>query len=131
MTHKLLARLQKLETQIPPQPTAKDKHAAYCTQVIIFGIAFYLGNPSPDEAYPIAYARGLGYPTFLEFRNAADMKISSLREKHASAAWKLMAKFGVSQTAEGEAIIKALERIEGGLSESYKTLLHQRGGELA
>lgn len=131
MTRNILARLQELEAKIPRQPTAQEKEVAYLRQIIIFGIAFYLGNPSPGEGSSTAYARALGYPTFLDFRNAVERKDPSLREKHASAAWKLMAKFGVSRPTEGEAVFNALKRIEAGLSESYKTLLHQRGGELA
>ena len=120
MTRDIRRRLEKLESQVPRQPTALDEQLMRLQQFLRLAVAFYLGDPGPQEAPAAAYARALGYRRAYEFRKALDANDADLDERMRLAHTKLLAKFGVSREHKSEEIAEALERMEAGLSESYK-----------
>jgi hypothetical protein len=122
MTRDIRRRLEKLESQVPQQPTEQEKIAL----LLILAVAYYLGDPAPNESVAEAYARALGYrPGSLEFRNAFEGNDAAFCEKDRLARIKLLEKFGVSWGHEWDAIVDAFELMEAGLSESYKQRLHK------
>jgi hypothetical protein len=86
----------------------------------MFAMAYYLGDPGPDEAPITAYGRALGYPNSHEFRKAWDGNDPDLYARDRLARIKLLEKFGVSLEHEWEEIIEAVKRMEAGLPEQYK-----------
>src|SRR5262245_21610945 len=70
MTRDIQRRLQKLESQVPRQPTEQEKKVQTCQSLLMFAMAYYLGDPGPDEAPITAYGRALEYPNSYEFRKA-------------------------------------------------------------
>jgi len=83
-------------------------------------MAYYLGDPGPEEAPITAYGRALGYPNSHEFRKAWDGNDPDLYERDRLARVKLLEKFGVSWDHEREEIGEAFQRMEAGLPEPYK-----------
>jgi hypothetical protein len=122
MTRNLQRRLQKLESQFPRQPTEQERDVQSCRNFLMFAMAYYLGDPGPNEALIQAYGRALGYPNSHEFRKAWDGNDPDLYERDRLARIKLLEKFGVSREHKREEIAEALERMEAGLSEHYKSL---------
>jgi hypothetical protein len=128
MTRDLQRRLQKLESQVPRQPTEQErlrKIVQYCQNFLMCAVAYYLGDPTPEEAPITAYMRALGYPNLREFRKAIDAKDPDLDERVRLAKTKLFEKFGVSLEHERKGIGEAFQRMEAGLPEPYKTLCRQ------
>ena len=128
MTRDLQRRLQKLESQVPRQPTGQEKQrkiVQYCQNFLMFVMAYYLGHPGPEEAPITAYGRALGYPNSHEFRKAWDGNDPDLYERDRLARIKLLEKFGVSWEHEWEEIVEAFQRMEAGLPEPYKTFCRQ------
>jgi hypothetical protein len=113
-------RLRKLESQVPPQPTEEEKTSGRLQWFLICAVAYYLGDPTPQEAPVEAYMRALGYPNPHEFRKAWDANDPDVHERDRLARIKLLEKFGVSWEHEWEEIIEAFERMEAGLPERYK-----------
>jgi hypothetical protein len=60
-------RIRKLESVLPPLLTP---YVSWMFAVLWFGIAHYLGNPSPDEKPFAAFARALGYANQSELESA-------------------------------------------------------------
>jgi hypothetical protein len=125
MTRDIRSRLEKLESRVPRQPTEQqDEQIARLHDFLRLAVAYYLGDPAPDggpeEAPADAYARALGYPRSFEFRKACEANDADLCERMRLANSKLLAKFGVSWEHKSEEIAEAFERMEAGLSESYK-----------
>jgi hypothetical protein len=120
MTRNLQRRLQKLESQVPRQPTEQEKILRYWQNLLVWAMAYYLGDPGPEEAPVTAYGRALGYPNSHEFRKAWDGNDPDLYERDRLARSKLLEKFGVSWEHEWEEIIEAFKRMEAGLPERYK-----------
>ena len=125
MTRDIQRRLQKLESQVRRQPTEQEKNVRSCQNFLVFAMAYYLGDPTPEEAIIEAYGRALGYSNPHEFREAWDANDPDLYERDRLARIKLLAKFGVSREHEWEEIVEALGRMEAGLPEPYKTLCRQ------
>jgi hypothetical protein len=125
MTRNLQRRLQKLESQVPRQPTEQEKKVQTCQNLLMFAMAYYLGDPGPDEAPITAYGRALGYPNSHEFRKAWDGKDPDIYERDRLARIKLFEKFGVSLEHERKGIGEAFQRMEAGLPEPYKTFCRQ------
>jgi hypothetical protein len=127
MTPNLRRRLEKLEAQVALQPTEQDEQIARLHSFLRLAVAYYLGDPAPDgapEEAPVdAYARALGYPRSSEFQKACEANDADLRERMRLAERKLLAKFGVSREHKSEETAEAFERMEAGLSESYKLRL--------
>jgi hypothetical protein len=118
MTRNLQRRLQKLESQVPRQPTEQEKREEIvwsCQKFLVCAVAYYLGDPKPEGSVMDAYLRALGYPNLYEFRKDPDFD-----ERVRLAKIKLLAKFGVSPEHEREEIVEAFRRMEAGFSEHYK-----------
>jgi hypothetical protein len=120
MTRNLQRRLQKLESQVPRQPTGQERDVQSLQNFLVFAMAYYLGDPGPEEAPITAYGRALGYPNSHEFRKAWDGNDPDLYERDRLARVKLLEKFGVSWDHEREEIGEAFQRMEAGLPEPYK-----------
>jgi hypothetical protein len=120
MTRNLQRRLQKLESQVPRQPTGQERDVQSLQNFLVFAMAYYLGHPGPEEAPITAYGRALGYPNSHEFRKAWDGNDPDLYERDRLARVKLLEKFGVSWDHEREEIGEAFQRMEAGLPEPYK-----------
>jgi hypothetical protein len=122
MTRNLQRRLQKLEAQVPRQPTEQEKQRETLRNFLICAVAYYLGDPRPEGSVAEAYRRALGYPNSYEFQKALDANDPDFQERVRLAKTKLLAKFGVSWEHERKEIAEALERMEAGLSEHYKSI---------
>jgi hypothetical protein len=120
MTRALQRRLQKLESQLPRQPTEQEKNVERFHMFLRCAVAYYLGDPTPEGSVAEAYMRALGYPNIHEFRKALEAKDPDFFERDRLARVKLLAKFGVSWEHEWEEIIEAFKRMEAGLPEQYK-----------
>ena len=120
MTRALQRRLQKLESQVPRQPTEQEKREKIVQRFLVCAVAYYLGDPTPDGSVAEAYRRALGYPHSYEFQKAWDANDPDFYERDRLARIKLLAKFGVSWEHEWEEIIEAFKRMEAGLPEQYK-----------
>src|SRR5262245_41326922 len=107
MTRALQRRLQKLESQVPRQPTEHEKIMERLQRFLFCAVAYYLGDPTPGGSVMEAYMRALGYPHSYEFRKAWDSNDPDLQERVRRAKTKLLEKFGVSCEHEGEEIIDA------------------------
>jgi hypothetical protein len=123
MTRDTQRRLQKLESQVPRQPTEQEKQQKNVQSFQMFlmcAIAYYLGDPTPEGSVMDAYMRALGYPHSYEFQKAWKANDPDLNERDRLARIKLLEKFGVSLDHEWEEISEALQRMEAGLPEQYK-----------
>jgi hypothetical protein len=87
---------------------------------LVFAIAYYLGDPSPEESPAQAYTRALGYPNSYESKKALGANDPDLQERMRMANSKLLEKFGVSSEPQAEEITEAFQRMEAGLPEQYK-----------
>jgi len=123
-------RLAKLESQAPRQVTKGEEIFVVFRELLWFGIAYYLGDPSEINSPVEAYAHALGYPRAYEINQALEKENSEVQARALSANQKLMAKFGASwehklpSIDEWPAIQDALKRMEAGLSDEYKDRLH-------
>src|SRR5262249_76612 len=120
MTRDIERRLQKLESQLPRQPTEQEKIVASLQRFLFFAVAYYLGDPPPEEAPIDGYRRALGYPHRNEFRKARDANDPDLYKRDRLARIKLLAKFGVSWEHEWGKIVEAFKRMQAGFPERYK-----------
>src|SRR5262245_4836332 len=120
MTRDIERRLQKLESQLPRQPTEQEKIVASLQRFVLCAVAYYLGDPRPEGSVMEAYMRALGYPHSYEFRKAWYANDPDFQKRQRLAKTKLLAKFGVSWDHQAEEISEALERMEDGLPEKYK-----------
>jgi hypothetical protein len=71
MTRDTQRRLQKLESQVPRQPTEQEKQQKNVQSFQMFlmcAIAYYLGDPTPEGSVEEAYRRALGYPHSMNFK---------------------------------------------------------------
>jgi hypothetical protein len=62
--------------------------------VLWFAVAYYLGNPSPDEKPFAAFARALGYPDQSELESAMEAPIRDLAEQLLPVIDEINARFG-------------------------------------
>jgi hypothetical protein len=120
MTRDIERRLQKLESQVPRQPTEQEKNLERLQLFLVFAIAYYLGDPSPEESPAQGYMRALGYSNSYEFKKAFAANDPDFQERVRLANSKLLEKFGVSCEHESENIAEAFKRMEAGLPEQYK-----------
>jgi hypothetical protein len=129
MRRDIRRRLEKLESQVPRQPTEEEELVQLHRQFLRYGVAYYLGDPAPDggreESVADAYARALGYPGSFEFRKALEANDADLNERMRLAENRLLAKFGLSWEHEWDAIVDAYKRMENGFSERYKRCWHE------
>ena len=121
MMRELQKRLRKLELIMPRQP---DEYMCWACALEWFAVAYYLGDPSPDEAPFAAFARALGYAGERELNKSMTYRPHALVRSFLAAKNKLLAKFGVSGTShQAIALWQALKRMEAGLPNSYKDRL--------
>ena len=120
MTRNLQRRLQKLESQVPRQPTEQEKNVDSLHKFLACAVGYYLGDPTPEGSVIEAYRRALGYPNSHEFRKALHTNDPDFQERVRLAKTKLLEKFGVSFGDEREKIIEAFNRMEAGFSEHFK-----------
>jgi hypothetical protein len=120
MTRDIERRLQKLESQVPRQPTEQEKNVERLQRFVRCAIAYYLGDLTPEESVAEAYTRALGYPNVNEFRKALGANDPDLQKRMRMANSKLLEKFGVSSEPQAEEITEAFQRMEDGLPEQYK-----------
>ncbi len=123
MTRDIQRRLQKLESQVPQQPTEDDQFVESLQSFLRYAVAYYLGDPTPEESIAEAYIRALAYPNSYEFLKACDANDADLHERIHLANIKLLAKFSVSWEHEWDQIADAFQRVEDGLPEFYKRAL--------
>src|SRR5262245_4240932 len=120
MTRDIERRLQKLESQVPRQPTEQEKFARSFQIFLLCAVSYYLGDSTPEEAPIEGYLRALGYRNMDEYRKALH---PDLQERVRVARTKLLEKFGVSFEHQSEDIAEALQRMEAGLPERHKACL--------
>jgi hypothetical protein len=120
MTRDIERSLQKLESQVPRQPTEQEKNVERLQRFVWCAIAYYLGDLKPEESVAEAYTRALGYPNVNEFRKVLGANDPDLQERMRMANSKLLEKFGVSSEPQAEEITEAFQRMEDGLPEQYK-----------
>ena len=78
MTRDIRRRLQKLESQVPRQPTKLEKETAQLGWFLRYAVAYYLGDPTPKESVRDAYVRALGYPSSMNFERPAKPTMQTL-----------------------------------------------------
>ena len=120
MKRDIRRRLQKLESQVPPQRSQSKKTIEGLHWLFRFGVAYYLGDPTPEESVAEAYARALGYPNSYEFKKALKASDSDLDERMYLANTRLLEKFGIGwEERNWDAMEAALTRMIDGFSEFY------------
>ena len=124
-------RLKKLESQVPPKRSnGEQKLKLTYHWFTTCSIAYYLGDPTPEESVAEAYARALGYSNTFEFKQAFKASDSDLAERTDLATDRLLAKFGVTREHEWGVIADAFKRMEAGFSDFYKRTLHDGAARL-
>jgi hypothetical protein len=122
-------RLRQLEAELAWQPTAVRELLSYIGLLKNFSIAYYLGDPRPDEAHCTAFWRALGYEDGLPLNILSLGRPPGFDEKYRRAVRALFAKFGVNIDEDrGEddvAIGEAFKRMEAGLPESWRVGLRR------
>jgi hypothetical protein len=128
MTRDLRTWIEKLESQMPHQPNELEIVGRFFQRFLVIAVACYLGNPTPEDSCASAYARALGYASFLEFqialRAAAEVADPDLDARVSVANRQLLSKFGVSPDDEGAGIFEACQRMAAGLPEFYVRHVH-------
>ena len=120
MKRSILNRLQKLKFSIELRIAREEsRKSRYLARFTYLAIAYYLGDPRPDEAPGEAYARALGYADWMELGLQGE-KAPTRWERSLRAEKQLLAKFGVSGNEISD---EALERMKNGLSELYRRAL--------
>ena len=117
-------RVRKLESTLPPLLTPE---VSRMFGLLWFAVAYYFGDPSPDEEPFAAYVRALGYANESELNNAMVHNYRDLSNRAYSAEDKICAKFGIHipslENSDSEKLFEALKRMEAGLPRSYKDQL--------
>jgi hypothetical protein len=67
-------RIRKLESLLPP---LLSDDVSWMFGVLWFAVAYYLGNPSPDEKPFAAFARALGYADRSELESVMEDPIGT------------------------------------------------------
>jgi hypothetical protein len=105
---------------------------SWISGLLWFAIAYYLGNPAPNEKPFAAFARALGYANESELNAAIEKNHRDLSSRLHSAEDRAYAKFGifVSSLDERDDACKArfwenLKRMYAGLPRSYKKQLNR------
>jgi hypothetical protein len=117
-------RVRKLESTLPPLLTPE---VSWIFGLLWFAVAYYFGDPSPDEEPFAGYVRALGYANESELNNAMVHNYRDLSNRAYSAEDKICAKFGIHipslENCDSEKLFEALKRMEAGLPRSYKDQL--------
>jgi hypothetical protein len=112
-------KLRKLESRFPQQPTQLDKEFECFVWFRKLAVAYYCGDPGPEDSIAEAYQRALGYPNSYEFREALVAIDSDFGERATAAEDRLLKKFGVSWKSKISELLEAFKRMEAGFSEFY------------
>src|SRR5262245_38912208 len=104
MTRDFERRLRKLESQLLRHPTEQEKNEKRLQLFLACAVAYYLGDPTPEDSIAEAYMRALGYSNSHEYRNAT---FPDRQERVLLARSKLLEKFGVSWEHESKEISEA------------------------
>ena len=124
MMRDLERRVRKLESILPP---LLDGDVSWMFGVLWFAVAYYLGNPSPDDKPVAAYARALGYANESELNSAMHKNYRDLSNRVYRAEDKVYAKFGIYIDSLDDDDLKkhaiALARMATGLPQSYQNQL--------
>ena len=124
MIRNLQKRLRKLESILPPLLTDE---VSWIFGLLWFSVAYYLGNPEPDEKPAAAYARALGYANEFELNSAMQKNYRDVSNRVYHAEDKVCAKFGIHipslEDGDSKKLSIALVRMETGLPQSYKNEL--------
>jgi hypothetical protein len=125
MIRDLDKRLRKLESRLPPEESAEERAARNLESFLITTIAYYLGDPKPNEPLDQGYQRALGYKYDREFLNGLKHKDPDYEHRFVDAKRRLFMKFGVDlstadDTADEGEFREALRRMYAGLPESRK-----------
>jgi hypothetical protein len=129
MTHSLERRLRRLESLLPP---LLDESVSWLSGLLWFAIAFYLGEPAPNEKPFAAFARALGYANDSELNATIEKNHRDLSTRLKSAEDRVFREFGiiVSSLDEHDDACKARfwenqKRMYAGLPRSYKKQLNR------
>jgi DNA-directed RNA polymerase specialized sigma24 family protein len=124
-------RVKKLEVALPSPPAKEDKLIGFLRNLRILAVAYYLGDPQPNEAIIQAYERALGVEELASLLNTSP---ETVMQRDALAFDRLLEKFGVSRTDDWDKLVYALVRMADGFCEHYRETLegyaHQYGVEL-
>jgi hypothetical protein len=125
MIRDLDKRLRKLESRLPPEESAEERAARKLEWFLINTIAYYLGDPKPNQSLEAEYARALEYKYEREVIDAMKHKGPDYEHRFVDAKRRLFMKFGVDlstadDTAEDGEFAKGLGRMYAGLPESRK-----------
>jgi hypothetical protein len=118
MIRDLDKRLRKLESRLPPEESGEEKLERF----LMTTIAYYLGDPKPNEPLVDGYQRALGYEYDSEFVDGLKHKGPDYEHRFVDAKRRLFMKFGVDlstadDTAEDGEFAEALGRMYAGLPE--------------
>jgi hypothetical protein len=92
MTHSLERRLRRLESLLPP---LLDESVSWLSGLLWFAIAFYLGEPAPNEKPFAAFARALGYANDSELNATIEKNHRDLSTRLKSAEDRVFREFGI------------------------------------
>ena len=124
MMRDLQRRVRKLESILPPMLNGE---VSWMFGVLWFAVAYYLGNPSPDDKPIAAYARALGYANEFDLNSAMEKNDRDLSNRVYRAEDKVYAKFGIHteslEDSDSKKLAIAIVRMEIGLPQSYKNEL--------
>jgi hypothetical protein len=130
MTRDIQSRIKELESRVPRQPTEFEKETSRLHKFLIYAVAYYLGDPTPEGSVAEAHMRALGYPNSYEYRKALKARDPNFADRMTLSNNRLLAKFGVSWEHTNDEISEALKCMEEGFSEDYKARLREALGRL-
>ena len=85
MTRDIRRRLQKLELQVPRQPTEQRKLGNFTSGFLRYAVAYYLGDPAPDggpeEVGRGRLCAGTWISRLVHFEMACEANDADLNEK--------------------------------------------------
>jgi hypothetical protein len=121
MIRDLDKRLRKLESRLPPEESEEERAARKLESFLMTTIAYYLGDPKPNEPLVDGYQRALGYKYDREFVDGLKHKGPDYEHRFVGAKRRLFMKFGVDlSTADDGEFREALRRMYAGLPESRR-----------
>jgi hypothetical protein len=112
-TRRVQARVKKLEVALPPRPAKEDKLIGFLRKLRVLAIAYYLGDPQPNEAIIQATSP------------------ETVMQRDALAFDRLLEKFGVSRTDDWDKLVYAFARMVDGFCEHYKETLKEYAHQYA
>jgi hypothetical protein len=127
-TRRVQARVKKLEVALPPRPAKEDKLIGFLRKLRLLAIAYYLGDPQPNEAIIQAYERALGVEELSSLLNTSP---ETVMQRDALAFDRLLEKFGVSLTDDWDKLVYTFARMVDGFCEHYRETLKGYAHEYA